>query len=651
MSNGMGDQQVLIARKSGVATGRSLRDSAAAIPERILPLLSSRRWPLALALIGFVASVPAIWVAPLNDDLMQWAMLIGPSPLTQQLSQEGLAPAGAGRLGATLSDLFVAVHPQKNLRSLTEYGALPWWTYEEHQVAFWRPLASLTHWLDYRLFPGAFALMHLHSILWFSGVVLVTASLYRRFIGVGWIAGLAGLLYVLDDSSYFPTMWVANRNLLLSLCFGMLAVIAHDRWRGQGHKSGAVLGPLCLLLSLLSSEAGVATFAYLFAYEMVLQKGPWARRIFSLVPSLAVIVGWRLLYNLQGYGANGGGFYFDPAREPAAYLLALLRRAPFLLVGQWTTMPPELYSFLSPVCRAYVWIILAVLTLLVPLGLLPMLRANRRARFWLAGMCVAAAPFCATIPMGRSLLFVSIGGFALIAEFVAGWLRKENWAPRSGASRWLIGAIAVTFLMLHLPWTAVWRAYAPKVASDVQKRIGRTMVLGSTECLPSDDLVVVNAPNPIAFLYDPYKSAYEGGSLPRAIRMLAPGFGPIEVVRTDARRLVLRSMSESFFDCRRGKVMDYVFFYRCLSDVRGAGHPFHVGQRISLPRLDVEILAVDERGLPLELAFTFDVPLEDASLKWLYWHWGKKRYRAFDVPAIGETMRLAGPFRPPQAPR
>lgn len=648
----MGEDRAFSGRNGAAGIGGLLGGfSGTSIPERVVATLEWRRWPLVLALAAVLVSLPAVTVGPLNDDFVHRAMLVGPSESTQRLSEVGLAPAGSGRLGPTLSDLFIAVHPQKNLRSLADYGALPWWTYEEHQVAFWRPLASLTQWLDYRLFPGAFVLMHLHSILWFSIVALAAAALYRRFMGVTWIAGLAGLLYVLDDSSYFPTMWVANRNLLLSLCFGLLAVMAHDRWRRQGRRSGAVLGPLCLLLSLLSGEAGVATFAYLFAYEAVLQQGRWVRRVLSLVPSLAIIVGWRLLYNLQGYGANGGGFYFDPAREPAAYALALLKRAPFLLVGQWTTMPPELYSFLSPPYRALVWIVLAVLTVLIPLGLLPMLRVNRRARFWLVGMCVAAAPFCATIPMGRSLLFVSIGGFALIAEFVAGWLRRESWVPTSGPGRWLIGAIAVAFLMLHLPWTALWRAYAPKVASDVQNRIGRTMVLGSTECLPSDDLVVVNAPNPIAFLYDPYKSAYEGRSLPRAIRMLAPGFGPIEVVRTDARRLVLRSVSESFFDCRRGKVMDYVFFYRCLSDVRGAGHPFHVGQRILLPRLDVEVLAVDERGLPLEMAFTFDVSLEDASLKWLYWHWGKKRYRAFDVPAIGETMRLAGPFRPPQTPQ
>jgi hypothetical protein len=90
--------------------------------------------------------------------------------------------------------------------------------------------------------------------------------------------------------------------------------------------------------------------------------------------------------------------------------------------------------------------------------------------------------------------------------------------------------------------------------------------------------------------------------------------------------------------------MDFVFFYRYLSDVRGAGHPFHAGQRVTVPRMAVEILAVDERGLPVEAAFEFDVPLEDASLKWLCWNWDRKRYEAFDVPAVGGGRELVGPF-------
>jgi len=609
-----------------------------------VPVLGSRRWPFLLALAAIVVSIPAVTVSPLNDDLIHRATLVGPSLSTQRLSQVGILPPGSGRLGSVLRDLFVAVDPQRNLERLRAYGALPWWTCEEYRVAFWRPVASFTHWLDYRLFPDSFAMMHLHSILWFSAVVLAVTALYRRLIDVGWVAGLAGLLFVLDDSSYFPTMWVANRNLLLSLFFGVLAIICHDRWRKQGWRPGAVVAPLCLLASVLSAEAGVATFAYLFAYEVALQRGPRRPRCLALVPSLLVIVLWRLFYNLQGYGASGGEFYFDPGRDPAGYALAVVRRVPFLLAGQWTTVPADLYGFLPSASKMLMWLVLAALTVLIPVVLLPLLRTSRRARFWLVGMYIAVLPFCATIPMSRSLLFVAIGGFGLVAEVLADWTRRADWVRELGRGRGLVRALVIVFAVAHLPLAAVTRASAAKVATTMEERVAATTALGTAGCLADQDLVVVNAPNPFSFLYDPYKVARDGEPLPRGIRMLAPGYGAVRVVRTGPRRLVVQAVSDSLLDCQWGRRMDFVFFYRYLSDVRGAGHPLLAGQRISVPRMDVEVLAVDERGFPVETAFEFDVSLEDASLKWLYWEWEEKRYEPFVVPAIGGTVELVGPF-------
>ncbi len=616
--------------------------------------LGSRRWPFILALAAILVSLPAIGVLPLNDDLIHRAMLVGPSSSTRGLSQVGLVPPGSGRLGSALSGLFVAVDPQENLERLRAYGALPWWTCEDHRVAFWRPVASFTHWLDYRLFPGSFTLMHVHSILWFSAVVLAVTLLYRRLIEVSWAAGLAGLLFVLDDSGYFPTMWVANRNLLLSLFFGVLTILVHDRWRRlspanskfeiRDSRLAGVLAPLCLLASVLSAEAGVATFAYLFAYEVALQRGPRLRRAFALVPSLAVIVLWRLSYSLQGYGADGGEFYFDPGREPVAYALAVLQRAPFLLAGQWTTVPPDLYGFLPSTSKGLVWLLLAAVTVLIPLALLPFLRASRRARFWLIGMYVAVLPFCATIPMSRSLLFVAIGGFGLMAEAIADWIRRADWVQGLGRSRGLVYALILLGAVANLPWAAVTRASAARVAATLEERVVRTAALDAADCRPDQDLVIVNAPNPVSCLYDPYKIACDGEPLPRGIRMLAPGYGAVRVVRTGPCRLIVRAVSDSLLDCQHGKRMDFVFFYRYLSDVRGAGHPLLAGRHIAVPRMDVEILAVDERGFPMEMACEFDVPLEDASLKWLFWDWEEERYKPFTVPPIGGMHELVGPF-------
>ncbi len=607
-------------------------------------VLGSGYWPAVLTLAAVVASLPAVRTGPLTDDFLHRAILIGPSPCVDRLSEAGLPQEKSGSLLHALQNMYITVHPQENFGSLRAYGVLPWWTYEGFRVAFWRPVTAFTCWLDYRLFPESFESMHLHSILWFAAVVSAVAALYRRVAGVGWIAGLAALMYLLDDSSYFPTMWIANRNLLVSLFFAILTLIIHDRWRKGEWRPGAVLAPLCLFLSVLSSEAGIAVFAYLFAYEVALERGRLVRRVMALAPSIAVILVWRLLYNLQGYGANGGGFYFDPAREPLGYLLAVLYRLPFLLGGQWTTVPPELYGFAPPATRVVLWLFLTLVAVLIPVALLPLLRANRRAVFWLIGMYGAALPFCATIPMSRTLPFVAIGAFGLLAEFITGWLTRENWVPTTPWRRRMGGLLFTVLFLAHVPVAAASRIGAPRMTMRLQEKVAETMEIGSVEVSEQQDLIIVNTPNPACFLCDPFIRAHEARPLPRGIRMLTPGFGPLHVVRTGPRRLVIRSVAQSLFDCERGDRVDFVFFYHYLSDVRSRQHPLRVGQQISLPRMQVEILAVDERGFPVEVAFDFDVPLEDASLRWLQWDWDEDVYRPFDLPAVGGTADLVGPF-------
>jgi hypothetical protein len=620
-------------------------------------LLKSRYAPWILALAAVAVSLPAVDSGLLNDDFMHRSILAGPSDAADRLVQRGLAPQRSGELGYALSHTFVAVHPAENLRPLRDYGALPWWTYDGFRVAFWRPVASFTQWLDYRLFPRSAAMMHLHSILWFGAAMLGVALLYRRVACIGsselsdssssvdpaWVAALAALMYLLDDNSYFPTLWIANRNLLISLFFATLAVLAHDRWRRRQWSPGAALAPACLLVSVLATEGGVATFAYLFAYEVALGHGRIARRVLALLPSVAVIVLWRLAYNAQGYGASGGGFYFDPVREPVAYAVAVLQRGPFFLAGQWTSVPADLHNYLPPASRTLAWSLLAALTILIPILLTPLLRVNRRARFWLIGMYLAALPICATVPMGRAMLFVGIGAFGVVAEYVAGWMAKDRWMP-VGWTHHIYGTLFVVFFVAHLPLAAVGRLGAPHLTATLHEKLAETLDLGPAGDLENEDLVVVNAPNPVSFLYDPFQRACEGRSLPRGVRILAPGFNSVELTRTGPRRLTVRALSDSLLDCQRGKRVDFAFFYRYLADVRSPAHPLHAGDRISLPRMEVEVLAVDGRGFPTEAAFEFETPLEDASLTWLVWDWDDDVYRSLTLPQVGQSVRLMGPF-------
>jgi len=322
-----------------------------------------------------------------------------------------------------------------------------------------------------------------------------------------------------------------------------------------------------------------------------------------------------------------------------------VQRVPVFLGSQWTTIPSELYGLVAPEGRILFWCLLVLPVVGMPLGLWPLLRSNRRARFWLLGMYGAALPICATVPMSRALLFVAIGAFALIAECLGGWFRDVTWVPRWGRSRRWFGGLVIILLVVHLPLAAVMRAFAPKAMSKTQRRLERTLAIGLFIRLrPHQNLVIMNPPNPASLGFDPFWTVYNDKGLPASIQMLAPGYGPLEVTRTGPRRLVVKSLGAGFFKCKKGWRVDPVFFYRYLSDVRGPEHPLTVGTHFARPPMTLDVLAVDDRGFPSEIACEFETVLEAHSLRWIYWNWERPHFEVFRPPAVGTAICLPGPF-------
>jgi hypothetical protein len=114
----------------------------------------------------------------------------------QSLVARGLHPFAG--LPASRFDLFSFVgHDPRDTLLQMNAGMLPWWTDPAVKLAFWRPLSSLTHVLDWTLWPRAPLWMHAQSLLWFALALVAVAASYRRlFGGVGgaaWTAGLATL--------------------------------------------------------------------------------------------------------------------------------------------------------------------------------------------------------------------------------------------------------------------------------------------------------------------------------------------------------------------------------------------------------------------------------------------------------------------------
>ena len=598
----------------------------------------------ALPVLAVLITLPALRHGLLIDDLTHRAHLLDPARKGEPLRNSGIMPENASRLSAAMANLFVFL-PAEKMQWAIHNGHLPWWTYEGCKAAFWRPLTSLSLWLDYQLYPDWPAMMRIHSLLWFAAAILLLTILYRRLMGPTWIAGLAALLYVLDENTYITVALIAHRNSLMALVFGLLGLLAYHRWRSDGWLAGAILAPLCLAMSLLSAEAGLGAAAYLAAYALILDRSKWCRRLPALLPSVMVVVLWRLLYTGLGYGVCAGRLYMDPGADPLAFAGAVAERAPILLLGQWCVPPAFVYNYFSDSARQVYWLAAVAFFVFVLAMLVPLLRRNRVARFWLVGSLLAVIPICATIPWGRNLVFVGIGAMGLTAQFVAALFRPESCAPARCLYRWPAWALCALVLLAQIPFAGLVRAVWPAVYSNSVNSSAEFVRVDSPPVRADQDLVVVRAPVPMFFLALPIYCDAEGRPIPRSVAVLA-GIVPIEVTRTDARTLRVRAVTGNLLwsEQREDIPLHWAYFLHDFnSTLRDEQHPMQPGRRMKLKHMSVEVTHVDADGMPVEAVFRFPANLDDPSLRWV--QISKDHLNVpFAVPAVGQTVLLPGPY-------
>ncbi len=427
--------------KNGLAakTDQQIASLRSRIIEHIRSFLSSPYIVLWAVLVGVVLVLPSLKAGLVMDDYHHKILMTGGDQRARLLD----SPLDMFRFfGGNVEQLAESV----------DYGLVPWWTYvsDDLMAAFWRPLASATHWLDYVLWPKSPALMHVHSILWYALLVLVTGLTYRRFMGASWVAGLAILLFAIDDAHGMPAGFLCNRNALMATVFGILAILGHDRWRKEKDKYGLFIAPVLLAASLLCAEFGISTCAYLAAYALFIDEGKWKRRAMSLVPYVAVVIVWRLVWTYLGYGVSGIGGYIDPVREPLRYMSASADRVVFLLLAQWAAPPSDLAMIMTPnIFNKFWWAGFAFIVALLLL-LTGLLRRDKVARFWFAGMVLSLLPICATWPQDRLLLFTGIGAMGLIAQFVALVVGYYKSRPKNVIWRAASILMLVVFLFCHV---------------------------------------------------------------------------------------------------------------------------------------------------------------------------------------------------------
>jgi len=602
-----GTRSVLIGA-TGRADGVQEQSGRFAALRRLL----ARRWARWIIIgLALVLSSPSLFTGLCADDYIHELMMREHS--------------GIAGFAFRPFDLFAFANGDPvRTHQLMDEGVFPWWSDPGVVLAFLRPVASATHYLDHLLWPDRPVLMHAQSLFWFAALLVVVGAIYRRFMRAGWIAGLSLLLYAVDDARATTVGWIANRNALVALCLALPALLIYDKWRRDGVRAAAWFGPAVLAVSLLAGEAALLVVAYLGAYALFLDDGPLRSRLLRLVPHAAVVVVWRLVYVHLGYGSQGSGIYVDPGRDPIGFLEAAVTRLPVLLVGQFAFPPADLWDVYPLVFPAGRWAVMLVAVVvigaLVAL-LLPLFRRDPVVRFWTAGCLFSTLLMCTTFPHDRLLTGLAIGGMALVAEILASVAEKTY--PERG--RWM-SVVAGVLVVVHLVLAPLLSPYRARAMNDVNRMLRR-----ANESVPSDasvttkSVILVNPPlDPFAGYFLMYR-AVAGERRPKHLRWLATGVTDVRIERVDEQTLRIRPTAG--FLSSTSQMM-----------LRSVARPARLGERIALSDTVIEVSDIGPDGRPLEILVSFAVKLEDPSLAWL--KWGDHGYVPFRLPDVGETVVL-----------
>ena len=564
---------------------------------KIRAALTHRKFFWLAALAGFLIALPSLVSGLWMDDYRQRIIML--TDITRN-------PFDFFRPGSPA------------VAELLQRGVIPWWTYPETKLSFFRPVAHWLMQLDYRLWPNDIPLMHLHSVLWYAALVALTGLTYRRLMSLPLAAGFAALMFALDAGHGGAVAWLANRNAMVAMAGSMLVLLCYRRTQWYWLLAGCAI----FAVTLGCAEAALAITGYLFAYEVFLSRQRWAVRMLRLLPYAVVAVLWLAFWHFHGYGSRAHGFYTDPGSEPIKFLRGLVYRAPAFLFGQLTLVPVEVFWVLE----TSRWHLAAWLSVLAGCAVLvklfrPLLKESALARFYMLGMCIATIPICGSQLVSRSLWYVSFGAIGLLGLL----FERYFSAPESAGPGFR--RFVKTMLVLHLvisPIAFVVDTQAGKWLDNSMDT--RTLHIPDAEQTPNAVLALsANRFESNVFVPLLKDEALSLGTAPRRprpsiarFRLLTNGPGRYELWRKDENTLVA-SRDSGFEKMREGK------------------YGFDAGERVALDDVVITVLAVNTDRAATEIEYRFKPGVLDS---YDVIAWRGNHFVPAKLPAVGERVSV-----------
>ncbi len=510
---------------------------------------------------------------------------------------------------------------------LARDGVVSWWVDPEAKLAFFRPVSSLSHYIDYNLWPSSPWLMHLHSLLWAGLLLWGLLVFYRRLVTPSWVCALTLFIYALEDGRAWFGSWIAARNAVIATALSVWVLVLHDRGRRDGVVWARWSAPALLLLAVLAGEGAVAICAYLFAHALFLDRGSLRERIMSLIPYALVVITWRVGYVLAGYGAANSGLYFDPVGNPEGFLRALSERAPILLFsqlgGSWSDGWSALFAF--PNLHRTLVAMSTLVCLAVGYALWPLLRRDPTVRFGVTGALLALLPASAAFSADRLLSWVAIGAAVAIARLIATYIQDREQLSVAPVRALILPPLVLFLVVTNVVIDPIFlpsRARGNMAMRDVLDRAHEAVP--DTPDIRDRQIVYINPAAVPLSAYIPIERAASGVPFARDQVWLATAETEVRVTREDERTLRVRP--------RGGFLLSLTSHL-----LRDPSKPF-TQREVELRGLRIEVVELTDDGRPAEILARFERPLSDPKFLWL--QWDEIGFAPFVPPEVGQSVTL-----------
>lgn len=539
-------------------------------------------------------------------------------------------------------DLFVFLDGEAaRTQQVIQQFLLPWWAGEEIKIAFFRPLSALTHWVDFQLWPGVHALNHLHSFVWLGMLIAVVFKFYKTLEFDYLIAILGALLFAFDASHFITATWVANRNLLVAAVIGVVCLLAHIKSSRDESTAWYALSLMLFLLCLLSAEAGVSIGAFILSYTFIIDRSSWKKRLFVLAGYGVIFLLWYYQYKTMGYGASGNNFYLDPGQNPVAYLQALSWKYPLYVLMYFIGLPSLIY-YPGGVPTEGLLLVSILLVVLLTMLLWPLLRSNRLARFWLLSFLLSLLPIAGSSPHERTMVIAGIAANALMATLIVSIFQSgvpvaqkayQFLLGRTG--KWLLLPVLWLFLLLHVVIHPLGLVLVP--AGTLALHEGN-LLEQQVEALPEIEVnqkgrVYLNSPSTLfvstlslySAMDENLYSAMDENNNEQAKKqfLLASGAKDIQVRRLDNNKIRVFSPQNI-----RPSIYDQLF--------RSEGDVISTGERFSVGDMQVQVVKVNDNGLPFVVDYTWPYSLEQLQVL----AWTGEHFEPVDLPKTKHESAL-----------